>query len=454
MIMINQKILIVDDEDKMRRVLEIMLQRMGYSVVAANDGIEALDLLQSESFDLVISDLRMPRLDGVALLERLRASGNEVPVIIVTAHGTIESAVGAMKLGACDYILRPFDIEALKLSIDRVFDAGRIRRQNLFLRDELEKSRSGLVGGSIAMQRVHEKIQLVASSKTTVLITGETGTGKELVALAIHRASPRRDALFVPINCAAIPAEIIESELFGYEKGAFTGAHKDRVGKFELASGGTLFLDEITEMPIALQAKLLRVLQESVIERLGSNRSIPLDLRIVAATNRDARRAIEQGRLREDLYYRINVFSIALPSLRDRREDIPELVRHFMAEFSSAGTAAPAITPAALARLSAYDWPGNVRELRNVIERAIVLSRGQTLDVQHFPVEHPIEILPAATEPALEDLDLNKAVDSIESKMIVEALRRSGGNKTKAAVLLQISGRSLWYKLKKYKIED
>ena len=304
----GQKILVVDDEDKMRRVLEIMLQRMGYQISVAENGEQALEQCQLDAFDLVISDLRMPGIDGAALLDRLRGAGNAVPFIVVTAHGSIESAVAAMKKGASDYILRPFDIDTLKLSIDRVFAAERMQQQNDFLRAELDKGRTGLVGDSAAMKRIHERIQLVAPGKTPVLITGETGTGKELVAHAIHQASPRRDRLFVAVNCAAIPSTMIESELFGYEKGAFTGAHKDRVGKFELSSGGTIFLDELPEMPTALQAKLLRVLQDSVIERLGGNRRIPLDIRVIAATNREPRKAIEEGRLREDLYYRINVF--------------------------------------------------------------------------------------------------------------------------------------------------
>lgn len=458
MISTGQKILIVDDEDKMRRVLEIMLQRMGYRIGVAENGEQALERLQQDSYDLVISDLRMPGLDGAALLERLRQAGNAVPFIIVTAHGSIESAVAAMKRGASDYILRPFDIDTIKLSIDRVFAAEQMQRQNAFLRAELDKGRGGLIGDSEAMRRVLEKVHLVAPSKTSVLITGETGTGKELVAHAIHQASPRRDRLFVAINCAAIPATMIESELFGYEKGAFTGAHKDRVGKFELSDGGTIFLDELPEMPIALQTKLLRVLQENVIERLGSNRGIPLDLRIIAATNRDPRKAIEEGSLREDLYYRINVFSIDLPPLRQRRQDIAQLARHFITELRGSGLAAGGISREGLELLEAYDWPGNVRELRNVIERGLVLSRGAMLDVQHLAVEWLSQPKPAAAREAAsvpsgpDDLDLNQAVDAVEMKLIAEALRRAGGNKTKAATLLKISRRSLWYKLDKYKM--
>lgn len=450
----GQKILIIDDEDKMRRVLNIMLQRMGYRVSAAENGETALQMLQQESFDLVISDLRMPGLDGAALLQQLRATDNPVPFIMVTAHGTVESAVRVMKLGACDYIMRPFDIETMKLAIDRVLSRGQMQQQNEFLRAELEKGWSGLIGGSTAMRKVYEKIRLVAPSKTAVLVTGETGTGKELVAHAIHRASPRSHHLFVAVNCAAIPSEMIESELFGYEKGAFTGALRDRIGKFELAHEGTIFLDELPEMPVTLQAKLLRVLQENVIERLGSNRSVPLDIRVIAATNRDPRRAIEEGRLRSDLYYRINVFSIDLPPLRQRREDIPLLARHFAEELAKTGQTTGSISPEAIALLESYDWPGNVRELRNVIERAAVLSRGGALDVHHFPIEAQPQRIEVPAQDEGTDLDLNHAVDAVEARMIAEALRRVGGNKTKAASLLKISGRSLWYKLKKYRIAE
>ena len=454
------RILIVDDEEKMRRILEIMLQRMGHVVTASEDGADALQRLREDTFDLVISDLRMPGLDGDQLLAQLRKIGNKTPFIIVTAHGSVQSAVSTMRQGAHDYILRPFDIDTIKLSIDRVLTSQEVLRQNAFLMEERDKGMAAPLGSSQAMLRVHEQVALVAPQKTAVLITGETGTGKEVIAYAIHQKSPRRDRLFVPVNCAAIPPDMIESELFGYEKGAFTGAYKDRVGKFELSSGGTIFLDEITEMPIALQAKLLRVLQDNIIERLGSNVRQPLDIRVIAATNRDPGRAVAEGKLREDLYYRINVFSIALPALRTYREDIPVFVDHFIRELSDAGHVDRGITDAALARLADYDWPGNVRELRNVIERALVLSRGDRLDVQHFPIEPATSATTAAVAGAAislddtEDLNLARAVDAVEERMIAEALRRSGGNKTKAAAILGISGRSLWYKLDKFNADD
>lgn len=453
--MTGQQILIVDDEARMLRVLEIMLQKMGYEISCASNGMEALQSLQESPADLVVSDLRMPGMDGIELLNQLRAQGNNVPFIIMTAHGTIQSAVESMKLGACDYILRPFDMEALELSINRILATGQILRQNDFLRRELEKGWEGFIGDSPSMQKVYEQIRLVAPNKTTVLITGETGTGKELAARAIHRASSRRDKLFVPINCAAIPADMLESELFGYEKGAFTGAHKERIGKFELAHGGTIFLDELAEMPVTLQAKLLRVLQENVIERLGGNRIIPIDIRIIAATNRDPQAAITENRLREDLYYRVNVFSVELPPLRDRTEDIPALVQHFVAEFSKGYSSTPKTTDGALSNLLQYAWPGNVRELRNVMERAMVLSDGKLLDVPHFPLgtNAAKEILPSQDNLSFDSQSLNSAIETLEAKMIAAALHNSDGNKTRAARLLDISERSLWYKVKKYHLE-
>jgi two-component system response regulator AtoC len=450
--MTAQRVMVVDDEAKMQRVLEIMLKRMGHEVACASTGEEALQALLASPADLVISDLRMPGMGGIGLLRALREQGTEVPIIIMTAHGTIESAVEAMKLGACDYIVRPFDVDALELAIDRILAAGRMRQQNDFLRHEVEKGWGEFVGHSAPMQQVYDLIRQVAPGKTTVLITGETGTGKELVARAVHRASPRTDALFVPINCAAIPADILESELFGYEKGAFTGALKTRIGKFELAEGGTLFLDELTEMPMALQAKLLRVLQENIIERLGSNRSIPIDIRIIAATNRDPRQAIIDGKLREDLYYRLNVFNIPLPPLRDRREDIPALATSFLTSHALGGS----LSPAALACLQNYTWPGNVRELQNVIERAVVLSQNNPIEPRHLPQEMQASTQPVTTvtdAPDFASLELVPAVDALEAHMIAAALKKSGDNKSKAARLLDISERSLWYKLKKLNLE-
>ncbi len=449
----DRQILVVDDEAKMRRVLEIMLQKMGHRVLSAENGREALAIFQAKQVDLVITDLRMPEMDGIALLTSLRAQQSDVPVVVITAHGTIETAVTAMKHGACDYILRPFDIEVLELAVNKALSGAEVVRQNSFLKQEISRGWNAFIGTSQAMQTVYDLIQRVGPSKASVLITGETGTGKELAARAIHDASPRRDNLFVPINCAAIPADILESELFGYEKGAFTGALKERIGKFELADGGTIFLDEITEMPLALQAKLLRVLQENTIERLGGNRVVKLDIRVIAATNRDPLAGVRDGKLREDLYYRINVFSIELPPLRERTDDIAGLVEHFIAKLGHA-TAHTRLTARALEGLLAYPWPGNVRELENMVERALILSGGEPLDEQHFLLQarpgdtRPVpSALPAESPKA--PAALNQAVEDLEARLIDDALAQAQGNKAKAAALLDISERTLWYKLKK-----
>ncbi|MBS0354838.1 MAG: sigma-54-dependent Fis family transcriptional regulator [Proteobacteria bacterium] len=445
-------ILVADDEPHMRRVLEIMLRQMGHTVFSAADGLEALELARQNPLDLIITDMRMPHMDGITLLSRLREEGLAVPVIVITAHGTVESAVDAMKRGASDYLLRPFDLEALELAIERVLGSARMSRQNAFLREELNRGWEGFVGTSAPMQAVYQQIRQVAPSKATVMITGETGTGKELAARAIHAASPRAERLFVPINCAAIPAEMLESELFGHEKGAFTGAVKERVGKFELADGGTLFLDELTEMPMALQAKLLRVLQEGTLERLGSNRTIKLDLRMIAATNRDPRQAIADGRLREDLFYRLNVFAIALPPLRERKEDIPGLVAHFAAKHGRLGNT-PLAEAGLYEHLASYAWPGNVRELENMVERALVLAGGGTLRQMHFVFDTP-PVAPSGMGVADGDVPegpMNEVVEALERRMIEAALTRCDGNKTRAAAQLGISERTLWYKLKKFR---
>lgn len=471
--MANQSILVVDDEAKMRRLLEIMLTQMGHEVHQAEDGQVALNFLQERTVDLVITDLRMPNLDGIGLLRALREQKNDVAVIVVTAYGTVESAVEAMKYGASDYIIRPFEIEAVEAAVERALKLSKIQRENRYLRKSMEAGWGEFVGSSPKMREIYTLIQQVAPTRTSVLIQGETGTGKELVARAIHRASPRADALFVSVNCAAIPADILESELFGYSKGAFTGAHKDRVGKFELAEGGTLFLDEITEMDFNIQAKLLRVLQERTLERLGSNRSISVDIRVIAASNRNPRQAISDQKLREDLYYRLNVFNIELPPLRERKDDITILASHFLKKHAAEfGFAFNGITPEAEDCLLAYPWPGNVRELENMMERAIVLSGGKAVTPEHLPADIAFETQSPASDDAMDtsealevnggaltftplpddSLNLSEHVEQLEKQLIIQALNETKQNKCKAALLLQISERSLWYKLKKYDI--
>ena len=452
-------VLVVDDESRMRRVLEIMLKQLGHRVILAADGAQALELLEREKVDLVLTDLRMPVVDGIELLRGMASRSVNAPAIVMTAQGSIASAVEAMKLGAQDYLLRPFDMEVLELSIERVLSRERLKVENDFLREQASPPGSGFFGSSAAMQRVFEQIGQVGPTRASVLITGETGTGKELAARAIHDVSERSAHLFVPVNCAAMPAEMVEAELFGHERGAFTGAVKERIGKFELASKGTIFLDEITEMPIALQSKLLRVLQDSRIERLGSNRSIDLDMRVVAACNRDPREAIQAGKLREDLFYRLNVFALALPPMRERMEDLPGLVTLLAARQGRDVT----FSPEAMQKLSAYRWPGNVRELDNVVQRALILSRDKLIGLQHLP--HDIvevardiaAVAPPRADVALREeefasLDLGRATEALEQRLIAEALRQSGDNKRRAAILLGVSERTLWYKLGRVKI--
>ncbi|MGV3581858.1 MAG: sigma-54-dependent transcriptional regulator [Methylophilus sp.] len=447
----NQKlktILAVDDEPHMRRLLEISLRQAGYKAIVAEDGKQALAIIQSQGVDLVVSDLHMPGMNGLELLKNMRQTFESLPFVMVTAQGEIKTAVEAMKLGAADYIQRPFELETLELAITKALSANRIVIENTFLKSDNHAGTSALIGQSRAMMALKDLIQKVAPEKATVLITGETGTGKELIAKSLHDASLRKDALFVAVNCAAIPADILESELFGHEKGAFTGAVKERIGKFELADGGTLFLDEITEMPINLQAKLLRVLQEGVVEKLGGNRKVELDIRVVAATNRDPMQAVKDGKLREDLYYRLNVFQINAPALREREGDVALLAEFFLRKRGAK------LHPLTTQSLQRYPWPGNVRELENVLERAAILAGNEEILLQHLPAD--IAGI-SAQAPAFtideNNFSIPKATEQLERKLIEEALKKCQGNKAKTAKLLEISERSLWYKLEAYHLK-
>lgn len=450
-----RRILVVDNEAKMRRILELSLKNMGHEVEQASDGEEALAAIHAAPFDLVLTDLRMPRKDGIELLTELRQEGDDVPVIMLTAYGTIETAVEAMKLGAVDYIIRPFEMETIELAVTRALALSAVQRENRFLRDEISKGWGEFIGVSTKMQALYRLVQQVAPARSNVFIVGETGTGKELVARALHQASGRT-GLFVPINCAAIPDELLESELFGHTKGAFTGALRDRIGKCELSSGGTIFLDEITEMPLALQAKLLRVLQEGTIERLGANTPTPVDLRVVAATNRDPQQAVAAGLLRQDLYFRLNVVRIEVPLLRERKGDIPMLAGYFLHKYATElGRRTPQLAPQALACMEAYAWPGNVRELENLMERAAVLCQGDEVTLEHFPSEisraAQVEPEARAIAPELpESFAMKPQVEAVERRLIEAALRQSDNNKAAAARLLEISERALWYKVKRY----
>ena len=445
----QKTILAVDDEPNMRRLLEISLRQAGYKALIASNGKAALEIIKAQHIDLVVSDFHMPSMNGLALLAAIRQQSESLPFIMVTAQGEIKTAVEAMKLGASDYILRPFELETLEIAIAKALDHKRLKIENTYFREE-KQSTELLIGNSSQIQEIKHLIEQVAPNKATVLITGETGTGKELVAQMLHQQSPRKNQLFVAINCAAIPAELMESELFGHEKGAFTGAIKSRTGKFELANGGTLFLDEITEMPIHLQAKLLRALQEGVIEKVGDNRQISLDLRIVAATNINPLEAVQAGKLREDLYYRLNVFQLNVPPLRERIGDISILVKHF-AQLHKVD-----ISKIAISALEQYQWTGNVRELQNVMERAAIISKNKQIELADLPKDIFDSINPnlnRASDSVLNNLSIPETVASIERKLITEALLACHGNKAKAARLLEISERSLWNKLDLYQLK-
>lgn len=444
----QKTILAVDDEPHMLRLLEISLRQAGYRPVVATNGHEALQAIKKHTIDLVVSDLHMPSMNGLDLLKNLRQDNENLPFIMVTAQGEIKTAVEAMKLGAADYILRPFDLETLEIAIAKALSVKQLKLENAYLKSSTNPIDGDLVGRSAPMLALKELIGQVAPEKATVLITGETGTGKELVAKAIHQASNRNNALFVAVNCAAIPSEMLESELFGHEKGAFTGAVKERIGKFELADGGTLFLDEITEMPIHLQAKLLRVLQEGVVEKLGGNRHIDLDIRVIAATNLDPMQAVKDGKLREDLYYRLNVFQLSVAPLRERAEDIELLARYFLEKRHAE------ISAEALQKLQTYTWPGNVRELENVLERASILAGRQPVSAKHLPADiSGAQTTNPQDVESINQFSIPKITEQIEKKLILEAIAKCNGNKSKAAKLLEISERSLWYKIEQYQLK-
>ncbi len=449
------KILVIDDEQSMRDFLSIMLKKENYDVVAAENGDDALKAVQSEIFDLVISDVKMPTMDGIELLKAVKEVSPETVVIMITAYATADTAVEAMKLGAYDYITKPFKVEEIKLVIQKALEKGHLRKENILLKRQIE-SRAGFdkfVGKSTSMQKVFSLIRQVADTRSTVLITGESGTGKELVARAVHFSSARKDKPFVTINCGALPETLLESELFGYMKGAFTGAVANKQGLFEAANGGTIFLDEISATTAALQVKLLRVLQERTFMRVGGTTDIKVDTRVIAASNRDLQEEVAKGVFREDLYYRLNVIPIHLPGLRDRKEDIPMLVDFFLRKFSGRGKETKTITPEALKLLMSYRWPGNVRELENTIERLMILSTEDTIRGEHVPdslknASARPELIPADIPD--EGLDLEALLSATEQTLLQKALKKSGGVKTEAAKLLGLSFRSFRHRLHKY----
>lgn len=451
------RVLIVDDEESMRDFLSIMLHREGYQVDTAVDGAQAVVHLRDHTYDLVISDIKMPRMTGLELLKHIKERTPETVVLMVTAFSSTDDAVEAMKQGAYDYITKPFKNEEIRLIVKNALERRDLRRENLALKEVLGQrfSFEGLVGKSKAMQDVFNMVQKVASNPVRILITGESGTGKELVAKAIHFNSERRAGPFVPINCGAIPENLLESELFGHEKGAFTGAIKQKPGLFETAAGGTLFLDEIGELPALMQVKLLRVLQENEFRRVGGTKDLKADVRVLAATNRNLEDAVSEGSFREDLYYRFNVIRIDLPPLRQRREDIPVMIDFFWERFT--GHTEVHVAEDAMRRLIDYSWPGNVRELENVIERATVLGHDNELTLDCLP-PNLVTGMSGSVTPLTEipdsGMDLDAYLGEIEKEILTKALSRTGGVRKSAAELLGITFRSIRYRLAKYGFGD
>jgi DNA-binding NtrC family response regulator len=449
-------VLLVDDEEGILKTLGRALKEEGHDVTATASASEAQRLLSERPFDVFVVDHRMPGRTGLQMIRDLAAAvpeGERPQVLMMTAHATVENAIEAMKLGAYDYLQKPFEVDELLVAVRRALEHQSLSRQNRYLLSEREEEfdHYGIVGRSRAIEELLRKIDLVARSKSTVLITGETGTGKELVARAIHARSAQHDMPLIKVNCAAIPEALLESELFGHVKGAFTGATANRRGRFALADGGTIFLDEIGTLALPVQAKLLRVLQEREFEPVGGERTVSVDVRVIAATNRDLRAMVADGRFQEDLFYRLSVIPVELPPLRERAEDVPLLVDHFVRKHAlRAGARIDRVAPAALERLAAYRWPGNVRELENAIERAVVLATGTVIDAGSISMLEP----PAATPSgALPSVRLHENVEWAEQESVRRALQQSGGVKKDAAELLGISQRALSYYLGKYRVE-
>jgi two-component system response regulator PilR (NtrC family) len=450
-------ILIVDDERSMREFLAIFLRRAGHRVEAAAGGAEGLTALRGREFDVVITDLRMPGVGGLDILAEAKKLHPETQVVVVTAFATTETAIAAMKAGAYDYLTKPFKVDEVGLVVERALERRVLHRENVVLRDEI-KGRyklDRLIGKSPAMQRVFEVVRKIAPARTSVLLIGESGTGKELAARALHELSARADRPFVAVNCGAIPETLLESELFGHVRGSFTGANADKQGLFEAAHGGTLLLDEVAELPVPMQVKLLRVLQERKVKPVGGVTEREVDVRIVAATNRDLETEVEKGTFRQDLFYRLNVIQLRLPPLRERREDIPLLVDHFVRKFSAEhGRQVGGTDPEAMSALMAYHFPGNVRELENLIERAVTLAPGDRVSAEALPTLKGLSAsdsslgMPAAILPE-EGMDLERVVEDFERSLLIRALERTGGNRTEAARLLGVTFRSLRYRLSK-----
>jgi two-component system response regulator AtoC len=454
---LKKRILVVDDEENLRHMLQVMLQKLGYLVEQATDGAKAVRMASAKDYDFILCDMKMPVLDGAGFLKGAMAAGINSTIIMMSAYGTMDSAIECMKLGAYDYISKPFKSDEIGLVLRKAEERERLKAENQRLRAEIRKEYSfaSIISKNERMHEIFTLVKKVCDYKTTVLILGESGTGKELIARAIHYNSRRKNAPFVAINCAAIPETLLESELFGHVKGAFTDASSDKSGLFEQATGGTLFLDEIGEMPLALQVKLLRVLQDEEIRVVGGNVTKKIDVRVISATSKDLEREVTTERFREDLYFRLNVFSLTLPPLRERQEDIPLLATHFIAKYNhKMGKQVVRCTAEALNALMDYGWPGNVRELENCIERGLVLCEGESLGLGYLPDKVRRKDGGArGAAMAFDSLSIKRAEESIERDLIGRALEKTGGNRTHAARLLEISHRALLYKLKEYGLE-
>lgn len=449
----ENRILVVDDDPLLRDFLAETLNRTGYSVSLASTGEEALEKIRKEDCDIILSDVRMPNMDGMELLKTAKSSLPDAKVVMMTAYGTVQNAVEAMKLGAFDYVMKPFSIDEIELVLKRAIEHRQLLLENRLLRSEvMGKYRfDNIVGKSPQMQKIFELVETVAARKATVLITGESGTGKELIAKAIHYNSPRRDGPFIRINCAALPEGLVESELFGHEKGSFTGAIRQSRGRFELADGGTLLLDEISEISLHLQGKMLRVLQEREFERVGSGIPIQVDVRIIATSNRDLKKRINDGEFREDLFFRLNVVPIHIAPLRERKEDIPSLAEHFLKKYNEENNCnIQGISPKVYQMFMEYSWQGNVRELENYIERAVVTAKGKTLTPRDFPKELTF----GRVEMPTGEIEVGSTVYDAERKLILKTLKAQDGNRTRTAEILGISTRTLRNKLHEYGIKD
>ncbi len=450
----KEKILVVDDEQSHRTMLRAVLTQEGYNISEADDGISAVKAIENEAFDLILMDIRMTDMNGIEAVRQIKRISPSIPIIMMTAYASVKTAVEALKSGAYDYLTKPLDIDELKILIKKALEHYRLQEENVFLKERLADRFhfSNIIGQSKRMKELFENLSLVAPSDATVLIYGESGTGKELVANAIHQNSPRAQKPFIKVSCAALPETLLESELFGHERGAFTGALSRKAGRFQLADGGTLFLDEVNVMSLTTQVKLLRVLQEREFEPLGSTKTIHVDIRLIAATNKELEIEVKEGRFREDLFYRLNVVPIHLPPLRERKEDIPLLAEHFFKLYKEKNKKSiKGFLPKTIDTLMRYDWPGNIRELENVIERAILLCRSEYLSPKDLPLPLQGEEVRAQS---IITIPTGMTLEELEKEAIIQTLEDTGGNRTQTAQILGISRKTLQNKLKEYGLEE